>query len=247
MKLTIYATHLILLIKVDTAIILAGGKGTRLQSAVSNVPKPMAPINNRPFLEYLMDYWIEQGISKFILSIGYMKESIINHFGDNYQAASIEYSEEMQPLGTGGGLIAASKKLNDTFLVINGDTFFEINLDHLFQFHMKKKSQWTFSLFSSVQLERYMAMDVSKNGQILSLKTSNSSVCSLSNGGVYLIDPSVLCNVQYQKGDFMSLEDDLLPSIFSNDRKVFGIEFKGKFIDIGIPEDYFLANKILLN
>lgn len=245
MKLTIYAIYLILLNKINTAVILAGGKGTRLKSVVSNVPKPMAPIHDRPFLEYLMDYWINQGISKFILSVGYMKESIISHFGENYKSASIEYSEENQPLGTGGGLIAASKKIKETFLLINGDTFFEININSLLHFHTEKNSHWTFSLFSSTHLERYMAMYVSEDGEILSLAPRDFSVKNLSNGGVYLVEPSVLSNVNYQKGDYMSLEDDLLPYILSSNSKVFGLEFKDNFIDIGLPEDYFKASKIL--
>ena len=86
-----------------TAIVLAGGLGTRLKSVVSELPKPMAPIQGRPFLEYLLDYWIAQGICHFILSVGYRHEVITAHFGIHYRGAQIDYAIEATPLGTGGG------------------------------------------------------------------------------------------------------------------------------------------------
>mgnify|MGYP006438891509 FL=1 len=101
-----------------TAIILAGGLGTRLKDTVPMVPKPMAPINHRPFLEYLMDYWILQGVTKFILSVGYLKDLIINHFGNKYKGISIEYVVESEQLGTGGGLLLASKNLESFLLFL---------------------------------------------------------------------------------------------------------------------------------
>ena len=122
---------------VRTAIILAGGLGTRLRKVAPKVPKPMAPINNRPFVEYQMDYWINQGITQFILSVGYLKDVIINHFGNSYKGISIEYVEESSPLGTGGGLLFAAKNLHETFVVLNGDTFFEVNINSLYKFHLK--------------------------------------------------------------------------------------------------------------
>jgi len=230
---------------VTTAIILAGGLGTRLRKAVPDLPKPMAPINNRPFLEYQMDYWIAQGVNHFILSVGYLKDVIINHFGTNYKDATIEYAEEFEPLGTGGGLLMASKSLTEPFLAINGDTFIEVNLDELWNFHIQKKSKWTFSLFKTDQFSRYMGMDVDQNGEILSLKPNKSQDSGLANGGVYLIDPKALPSLDYKAGHSVSLESDLLSDYISKDGRLFGKEFKGRFIDIGIPSDYHQAEKIV--
>jgi len=232
---------------VRTAIILAGGLGTRLKETVPNLPKPMAPIRNRPFLEHQMDYWIDQGINHFILSVGYLKNVIINHFGESYKEASIVYAEEHEPLGTGGGLLMASKDLTKPFLAINGDTFIEVDLDTLYNFHMKKKSSWTFSLFRTSQFDRYMGVDVSPDGEILPLKSESNKSSSLANGGVYLIEPSVLDSLAFKAGDKISLEDELLPNFISNGGVLYGQECKGKFIDIGIPEDYFQAIDILPN
>jgi D-glycero-alpha-D-manno-heptose 1-phosphate guanylyltransferase len=230
---------------VRVAIILAGGLGTRLKGTVPNLPKPMAPIRDRPFLEHQMDYWIKQGINRFILSVGYLKELIIEHFGNTYKGIPIEYAIEYEPLGTGGGLLLAEKGLTEPYLVLNGDTFIEVDLENLCEFHLERKSEWTFSLFRTSQFERYMGMDVSPNGEILSLKSELNKSSSLANGGVYLIEPSVLGSLAFKAGDKASLEDELLPNFISNGGVLYGKECKGKFIDIGVPEDYYQAIDIL--
>ena len=232
---------------VRTAIILAGGLGTRLKKTVPNLPKPMAPIRDRPFLEHQMDYWIKQGINRFILSVGYLKDFIIEHFGNTYKGIPIEYAIENEPLGTGGGLLLAEKGLTEPFLVLNGDTFIEVGLENLYEFHLERKSEWTFSLFRTSQFERYMGMDVSPNGEILSLKSESKKSSGLANGGVYLIEPSVLGSLTFKAGDKASLEDELLPNFISNGGVLYGKECKGKFIDIGVPEDYYQAIDILPN
>ncbi len=235
------------MIKVNTAIILAGGFGTRLKEAVPDLPKPMAPINNRPFLEYQIDYWSKQGITRFILSVGYLKDLIIKHFGHTYKGVSIEYVVENKPLGTGGGLLLSVKGLTKPFLVLNGDTFMEVDLISLYKFHVERKSEWTFSLFRTNQFDSYMGMDVSPNGEILSLKSKEKQLSGLANGGVYLIEPLVLSSLDYKAGDKASLEDELLPNFISNGGMLYGIECEGKFIDIGVPEDYYRAAEILLD
>lgn len=228
-----------------TAIILAGGLGTRLKSIVPNLPKPMAPILDRPFLEYLMDYWINQGISHFILSVGYQKEVIMSHFSDEYHGASIEYSIEESPIGTGGGLIKAAQKLSDPFLLLNGDTFFEVDLREMIDFHHYKKSDWTLSIIKLNQSNRYMGIEMNSNGKIISLDSIQDQNSQLSNGGVYLINPSVLEKIKWKPDLNISLESQILPNFLSTDANLFGIEFTGKFIDIGVPEDFYRAQYIL--
>ncbi|MDQ3186754.1 MAG: NTP transferase domain-containing protein, partial [Pseudomonadota bacterium] len=93
-----------------SAVILAGGIGSRLRSIVPDLPKPMAPVSGRPFLEYQLDYWISQGISSFILSVGYRHEAIVDYFGNSYKGAELDYVIERIPLGTGGGLLLAVEK-----------------------------------------------------------------------------------------------------------------------------------------
>jgi len=230
-----------------TAIILAGGLGTRLRGAVPDVPKPMAPINNRPFLEYQLDCWISQGISHFVLSVGYRYEMIIDHFGDHYRNTPIDYVIEHEPLGTGGGFLLAAEQLQETFLLLNGDTFFEVDLKALLKFHTEQQAEWSFSLFRTNEIGRYMGMDVAKGGRILALESGTAQPGRLANGGAYLVEPSVLNHFKQEVGKRLSLEDDILPVMLENGNRLCGVEQQGRFIDIGIPDDYFRASEILVN
>ena len=230
---------------VTTAIILAGGLGTRLKKVVQDQPKPMALIRGRPFLEYQIDFWISQGVTKFILSVGYLNHIIIDHFGDSYHTASIDYIVEDEPLGTGGALLLAAQGLKETFLVLNGDTFFEVNLNNLIEFHKKQKSELTLSLFKPNQLGRYMGVNLKDNGEIISLQSRTNELTLLVNGGVYLVDPSALKRLNYKPNIKSSLENDLLPKFISLGGGLYGFESSGKFIDIGVPEDYYRAQEIL--
>lgn len=230
---------------ISTAIILAGGLGTRLIGVIKDVPKPMAPIKNRPFLEYQMDYWIDQGISRFILSVGHLNQVITDHFNSKYRSAQIDYVFENKPLGTGGGLLLASQNLDEPFLVLNGDTFFEVGLDDLYSFHNNNNSEWTMSLFRSNELERYMGVKIEESGKIIKLKSKEKSVDLVVNGGVYLIEPSAINKLNLKSGVKISLENQLLPSFISLGGRLFGKEYLAKFIDIGIPEDYSRAHSFL--
>lgn len=205
----------------------------------------MALINGRPFLEHQMDYWIGQGVDRFVVSVGYMKEMIMDHFGASYRATPLTYAIEDEPLGTGGGLLLAAQGLNEPFLVLNGDTFFEVVLDKLLGFHANYESEWTFSLFRANEVGRYMGMDVNPDGEIVSLKSGTGEPGRLANGGVYLINPSVLPKTKFVPGHKLSLEDDLLPSFVAQGGKLYGLEFNGSFIDIGVPQDYFRAAEVL--
>ena len=230
---------------ISTAIVLAGGLGTRLKGVLKGLPKPMAPIRDRPFLEYQMDFWIDQGISRFILSVGHLNQKISSHFGDSYRSVQINYVQENTPLGTGGGLLMAAKNLAEPFLLLNGDTFFEVDLNDLCLFHNEHNAEWTMSLFRSKDLDRYMGVDLEDNGEIFSLQSGGNELTLLANGGVYLVNPSALKRLNYKPYTKSSLENDLLPKFISLGGGLYGLESSGKFIDIGVPEDYYRAQKIL--
>jgi D-glycero-alpha-D-manno-heptose 1-phosphate guanylyltransferase len=230
---------------VPTAVILAGGMGTRLRSTVPDLPKPMAPINGRPFLEHQMDYWIGQGVDRFVISVGYKRQVIMDYFGQSYRAVPLVYAIEEEPLGTGGGLLAASRGLSEPYLVLNGDTFFEVRFVELLKFHNERSSDWTFALFSAPEVGRYMGIDLNDDGEIASLKSATIKPGRLANGGVYLVNPSTVKKTKFAPGHKLSLENDLLPELVAEGSKLYGIEFSGRFIDIGVPDDYFRAMRIL--
>jgi D-glycero-alpha-D-manno-heptose 1-phosphate guanylyltransferase len=230
------------------AIVLAGGLGSRLRSTVPNLPKPLAPIGEKPFLDYLLDYWQAQGVKHFILSVGYKEELIRNYFGDKYKNSRVDYIVEKKPLGTGGGLLLSVKslKLNQPFLVLNGDTLFKINLSNLLKHHSTCKADMTLSLSNLADNSRYSEVLLDKSGKLIrSLKrrskTSNNKV---SNGGVYLLEPTLLDDYKSHNIKY-SLEDELLPDLLKKNKRIAGFVSKEKFIDIGRPEDYRRAEKIL--
>lgn len=230
-----------------SAVILAGGIGSRLRSVVPDLPKPMAPVKDRPFLEYQLDYWITQGISSFVLSVGYRYEAIVDYFGNRYKDAELDYVIERIPLGTGGGLLLAVEKIggDDPFLLLNGDTYFAVDLKTLSKFALENDADWCFSLFRANEEGRYMGMEVSAQGKIISLKSGTGHPGRLANGGVYWVHPRALSGGKFSPGDKVSLEDDILPAAMGSGQRLFGIEFPGTFIDIGVPDDYRRAPALL--
>ena len=232
----------------NTAIILAGGLGTRLRSIVSDRPKPMAIINGRPFLEYLIDYWMSQGINEFFISAGYKHEIITNHFGNRYNGARIEYSIENTQLGTGGALLNVMEKISSEapFLLLNGDSYFEVELKALVEFAEKKDADWCFSLFKTNNTERFHSFEIENTGKISSLNKKGAFPKeSFANGGVYLIKNKSLLNLKFSPLDFISLENQVFPLLLNLDQKLFGILISSPFIDIGTPEDYSQAPSII--
>ncbi len=207
----------------------------------------MAPIAGRPFLEYQLDYWIRQGISHFVLSVGYRHEAITRHFGDTYKTAAVEYVIEETPLGTGGGLLLAAAKLHgdEPFLLLNGDTYFAVDLKTLANASLAADAEWCFSLFRTSEAGRYMGMEVSPQGQILSLKSGAAQPNRLANGGVYWVNPRALRLEGFSPGKKISLEDDIFPAAMASGGRLIGIEFAGDFIDIGVPDDYHRAPSML--
>lgn len=224
-----------------TAIVLAGGLGTRLRSVLTDRPKPMAPVNGRPFLEYLMDYWIRQGVDNFILSIGYQQNVITEHFGSLYRSVPITYSPEESPLGTGGALLVASRNLAAPFLVLNGDTFFEVPRSSLTAFYKRNASECTLSLFRTGEDQRFGGVAIDESNRIISFDAAKSLPSTLANGGVYLFSPGLMSSTRFVAGDVCSLEREFIPELLTLGVKVHGVEFSGRFIDIGVPLDLVRA------
>jgi D-glycero-alpha-D-manno-heptose 1-phosphate guanylyltransferase len=230
---------------VTTAIILAGGLGTRLRSVLPDLPKPMAPVNGRPFLEHLMDYWINQGVDTFILSVGYKREVIIDHFGSSYRSVPIHYSVENIPLGTGGALLLAARDLTEPLIVLNGDTFFAVSITELISFHRSKSADLSLSLFRTDDQQRFGGVQIDDMGALNSIGGESLGPRMLANGGAYFISPELIMNAGYSEVEACSLEKDLIPKFLAQGRKVFGAPFSGRFIDIGIPSDFIRAGSVL--
>lgn len=218
------------------AIVLAGGLGTRLRSVLEDIPKPMAPIGNNPFLQYIFDYLIANKVDKIILSVGYKYEVIKEYFGSEYKNTEIIYSIEDEPLGTGGAIKKAIELChNDQIIIINGDTFFDVDLCELVNRHKEKKASLTLALKTMKQFDRYGNVEIDDSNKIISFQEKKYIEEGQINGGIYVINKNT-----FQKLNFphkFSFEKEYMEKYF-NEMVFCGFKYDGYFIDIGIPEDY---------
>lgn len=225
------------------AIILAGGLGTRMQSLFTDIPKPMAPINGKPFLEFILNYLIRQGIEKIILSVGYQYQSIQNYFGNQYKNISLTYSIEKDPLGTGGAIKKAfDHVVGSSTFALNGDTFFDIDLNTLSAFHIEKNSLLTLALKRMENFDRYGTVDINETGRITAFNEKKKVEKGLINGGIYILDKQIFNLIR--TAEKFSFERDLMQKHYA-ELNCYGFPYDRYFIDIGIPEDYQAAKSTL--
>jgi D-glycero-alpha-D-manno-heptose 1-phosphate guanylyltransferase len=226
------------------AIILAGGLGTRLRSAVPDLPKCMAPVNGKPFLFYVINFLQKQGISTFILSLGYKSEVIIDYCNTNFATLDIQYVIEAEPLGTGGAIqLACEKAVGNTVVATNGDTLFMVELAALLQFHKNQHANCTLALKPMQHFDRYGVVELTTNGSISSFKEKMFYTEGLINGGLYVLEKSALKAAALPEK--FSFEKDFLEKQYQ--LNMYGMPQDGYFIDIGIPEDFERAQTELNN
>lgn len=220
------------------AIILAGGAGTRLKNLLSDSPKPLADVNGQSFLTILMSFLVQQGFQHFVLATGYKRSMIRSQFGEIFQGIPISYSEETTPLGTGGAVVEAQKKLKHRkpFVVLNGDTFFPINFFLLQKKFQKTRSDVTIALFKTKEGGRYGAANQDDRG-VIELTNKKAKIGESANGGIFMIEPTKLSSIRDIKLPY-SFESDFLPALARLNGRITGLKFKEPFIDIGIPKDY---------
>jgi D-glycero-alpha-D-manno-heptose 1-phosphate guanylyltransferase len=227
------------------ALILAGGFGSRLQSVISDVPKPMAPVAERPFLEHLLDHCLQFGYQEITLSVGYKAELIIQHFGETYKGVKLKYTVEKEALGTGGAIRFALENSNPetVWTILNGDTLFSCNLYELHKFYKEKNAEMSIALKRMQHFDRYGLVCCDEDKRVIAFLEKQYADEGLINAGVYMFKAGLLqqhfenlCKFSFEK-DFM---EKYLKAL-----NIYGIELSGYFIDIGIPEDYQKANKDL--
>lgn len=221
---------------IGEAIILAGGLGTRLRSAVPDLPKCMAPVAGKPFLSYVIEYFRKQHIGRFIFSLGYKHEAIEEFLQKNFIDLNYSCFVEDEPLGTGGAILKASSlAMSKNVLVLNGDTLFAINTRDISNVHEREKAVCTLSLKPMKNTDRYGVVETGNEGNIKSFKEKKWYADSLINGGVYALDLDRFGNLPFQEK--FSFEKDFLEKYYTT-LPMFGVVQNGYFIDIGIPEDF---------
>ncbi len=227
------------------AVILAGGFGTRLKSLCTNLPKAMVLINGVPFLDYIIKILKQQNFDNFVLLTGYKSEVIKSYYKN--MGESIEFVTETKPLGTGGAVLNAYNYLKDEFFLINGDTLFDIDYSLLENFGRDK--DFTIALRYSNDISRYGFIEINDNFKVkyLSEKTffSENQIDGYINGGIYFVKKNFIAEfTEKYNSKFISLEKDIFPNIVKKG-ELYGLPLGGYFIDIGIPEDYYKAQKFI--
>jgi D-glycero-alpha-D-manno-heptose 1-phosphate guanylyltransferase len=225
------------------AIVLAGGLGTRLKGEVPDLPKCLAPVAEKPFLDYIIQYLLDQKVDKIIFALGVLHEKVTHHLTQNWPDLSYAISIESEPLGTGGAIsLAANHVTSDTFFVLNGDTYFDIKLDDLAKTHTETQAKITLALKPMSHFDRYGSV-VLEDQIITHFNEKVFMDFGLINGGIYLLERAFL--TQNEPATKYSFEKEILePSAARG--VVSGCICDGYFIDIGIPEDYQKANQDFL-
>lgn len=221
------------------AVILVGGFGTRLQSVVTDVPKPMASLAGRPFLEYKLASLQRGGIREVVLCTGYLAETVRAHFGDGSKfGVHIEYSVEHEPLGTGGAVKLAAPLLDDTFFVLNGDTYLDLDYATMLLQHRDRRALATIAVLSSAETQPYGSIVIETEGRIRAFreKANDTSRGAWINAGAYIFSKRVLSHIP--QGRAVSLEQETFPQLLATGAVVYGFPTAGYFIDIGTPEKY---------
>ena len=227
-----------------TALVLAGGLGTRLRESVSDRPKVLAEVLGRPFLAFLLDQLVDAGVRRIVLCTGYMGELVERAFGSEYRGAELAYSLEASPLGTGGALQLALPLLaSDPVLVLNGDSYCDVDLRALKLWQVESGARNVLTLTRVEDTSRFGRVELDDERRLTSfLEKGDAEGPGLINAGVYLLGRELLESIpDATAGGPVSLERDILSAWIA--RGLHGFPTQGRFLDIGTPRSYTAAER----
>lgn len=220
-------------------VVLAGGFGTRLRLVVKDLPKPLAPVNGRFFLDYVLEQLKKNGLKDFIFCLHYQPEKFIKHYGDgSHYGVNITYSIEKEPLGTGGALGLQRNFLSENFCVINADTYLELDIKACLNYHKDKQALMTMALAETDDRKRFGEVELGRKGTVEAFyeKVSSNKPKGYVNAGLYIMKPDIFEYIP--QNTQISLERAIFPFIIKSKQALYGYPLVTNFFDIGIPEDY---------
>ena len=230
------------------AIILIGGLGTRLRPLTCNIPKPLLPVLNKPFILYQIELLKKHGIKDIVLCMAYLPKAFKQFLGDGSKfGVSISYAIEDVPLGTGGAIKNAEKFVDSPVLIFNGDVMTDVNLTELVRHHREKKSKATITLVRVADPSHYGLVETRHDGRIsrfLEKPSLNEITCDTINAGIYIFDPEIFREIP--SGTVYSVERGLFPKLLENKTPFYSYIYSGYWIDIGTTEKYFTVHKDLM-
>ncbi|MFH1444924.1 MAG: nucleotidyltransferase family protein [Nanoarchaeota archaeon] len=229
--------------KLNTAIVLCGGKGTRLRPLTFDIPKSLIPLQGKTVLEHVIDLFKKFDITNIILCVGHMKEQIKNHMGDGSMfGVNITYVEEDEPLGTAGPLKLMKnqgKLPREPFIYCNGDELKELDLEAMLELHKQNNAMATIALTSVDNPSNYGVANLDGNKILEFLEKPENPPSNKINSGLYILTPEV---AELVREGFCMVEKDIFPKIAASGR-LFGFPFNGQWFDTGTPERYEKAIK----
>jgi len=227
-------------IKMREAIVLAGGLGTRLRATVPDLPKAMAPVNGQPFMEILLSLLEKKGIRRVVISVGYLSDMIIEHFGKSFNGIEIDYCVETELLGTGGAILAAFEKCqSDNILVLNGDTYIDVEQHIIEKFYLKTNSPSMVVKFVE-NTSKFGKVEISDD-LVTKFCGKNIVGSGYINVGFYFLNKNQFLGFEPNKR--FSFEEDFLPKKIGN-IAMHAHETDADLIDIGTPHGFKLINQI---
>ena len=232
------------------AILLAGGKGTRLRPLTLNTPKPIVPIFNRPFLMYQLDQLRQvPEITEVILSLNYQPRRIEETFGDGEAlGVKISYAVEPQPLGTGGAIKFSAQTVQDSVIVLNGDVLQQIDLAAVIARHRERQAKATIVLTPVDNPTAYGLVETDAEGNVrrfLEKPKADEITCNTINAGVYVLEPETLERIP--ENENYSIERQYFPSLVANGETFVAYVNDGYWIDIGTPEKYRQVHRDIMD
>jgi mannose-1-phosphate guanylyltransferase len=238
------------------AVIIAGGKGTRLKPLTYGCPKPMLPLLDRPFLEWMVNRCAEVGITDILLNVHYQAQQVVNYLGNGDRfGVKIRYIQESTPLDTAGAIkLAESHFSGESLVIFNADILTDLNLMDLINFHKHHDADVTLTLKQVPDITPFGLVELNEHQQVLAFRekpTPEQAVDFLAQGmntinaGTYVIEPQVF--TKYPVGEPLSFERVVFPEVLTEGLKMMGFVSNGYWMDLGTPEKYFQAHLDILN
>ncbi len=230
--------------KVRQAVIMVGGKGTRLLPLTKYRPKPILPVLDKPCLRYLIESMADAGIEEIILACGYRSEQLVEAIGDGSDLGiRIDYSYEDEPLGTGGAMKMVEERLDDVFIAANGDVFADVSIEDQINVHFSNDAEVTISLTSVSNPCEFGIARLDDEDRITEFKEKpkpEEVFSDLVNAGIYVVNRSSLSYIP--KDEFFDFSKDLLPILMREGKRIQGFRLRGLWKDVGRPMDLIGVN-----
>jgi NDP-sugar pyrophosphorylase family protein len=224
------------------AVVLVGGEGTRMRPLTETIPKPLIPFMNRPFLDHVLDHLARQGVEEVICSSPYLEQEFRSFLAARRGPPQLTWITEEEPLGTCGAIVGALDRVDDSFLVLNGDVLTDLDLGDLVALHRQRGAVATIALTPVEDARPYGLVETAADGRVLAFREKPAEpIPGTINAGTYVLEPRALDGVL--RGTMVSIERETFPDLIAGGEPVFGLTSDAYWRDLGTPAAYLDAHE----